>query len=241
MKTLVAAAALLAAAPVAAGAPGRGAPVEIKIEVTEVDQNKALRLGLEWPASTHFSESAGSVLGVGRIDRMPQLQADLHHLVEEGAAEMLANPNLVTDSGTPASFHAGGQIPYITSSGLGTTHVQFKPYGVIVSIDPEAMADGRIRMKVKASISSPDPANGASFNGTVVPALREREVSSNVTLQGGGTLMLAGLVQTEKNRVESGVPVLRRIPLLGALFRWRRNEERKSTIIVFVTPRLVSL
>lgn len=237
-RRLLAAVVFLTPLPAAAA---RGAPVEVQIEVTEVDQTKAARLGVQWPSRTQFAETGGTALGVGSVARLTLLQADVHYLMEEGAAELLANPNLVTDSGTSASFHAGGQLPYVTSSSLGASHVEFKPYGVIVSAQPVILADGRIRIKVKASVSSPDQANGTVVGGLAVPALREREVASNVTLPSGATLMLAGLVQDEKERVVSGVPVLRRIPVLGALFRWKRTNERRTTIIVFVTPKVVPL
>jgi pilus assembly protein CpaC len=232
------AAALLLVPALCAGAP-RGGPVEVLVEVTEVDETRAERLGVEWPSTFRFVETGGSVAGVGSVERVTALQADIHFLIEEGAAEALARPNLVTDSGTPAAFHAGGQLPYVTSSSLGSTHVEFKPYGVLVSVLPVVLEDGRIRMKVKTSVSAPDPANGAFLSGTAVPALREREVNSNVTLREGATMVLAGLTQNQRDTVAAGVPLLRRIPLLGALFRWKRTNERRTTIIVFVTPRLV--
>lgn len=217
----------------------RTGPVEVLVEVNEVDETKAARLGVEWPREFRFAESGGKVVGVGSISRLTSLQADIHFLIEEGAAEALASPNLVTDSGTPAVFHAGGQIPYVTSASLGSTNVEFKDYGVMVDVLPTILDDGRIRMKVKASVSSPDPANGAFVSGTALPALREREVESNVTLREGTTMMLAGLTQNQKDTVVAGVPFLRRIPVLGALFRWKRTNERRTTIIVFVTPRFV--
>lgn len=238
MRTLTLATLLVAAPALAAGA-AHGGPIEVLVEVTEVDQSKAARLGVEWPSQFTYAETKGTAVGVGSIGRLTALQADIHFLIEEGAAESLASPNLVTDSGTPAAFHAGGQIPYITSASLGATHVEFKPYGVLVNVQPAELADGQIRMKVKASVSAPDPANGASFSGTVVPALREREVNSNVTLRDGATMMLAGLSQTDRDSVVAGVPFLRRIPLLGALFRWKRTNERRTSIIIFVTPRLL--
>ncbi len=234
-------AALLVAAPAVSWGAARGGPVEVMVEVTEVDESKAARLGIEWPSEISFTESGGTAFGVGSVDRLTALRADVHFLIEEGAAEALARPNLVTDSGTPAAFHAGGQIPYITSASLGTTHVEFKPYGVLVTVQPTTLDDGRIRLKVKASVSAPDNANGALLSGTAVPALLEREVNSNVTLKDGATMMLAGLAQTQRDAVIAGVPVLRRLPFLGALFRWKRTNERRTTIIVFVTPRLVPL
>lgn len=217
-------------------------PIEVQVEVTEVDQMKASRLGVEWLDKISVSEQSPPGLGaVGAFERLSQIQATLHMLLEEGAAELLANPNLVADSGSQAEFHAGGEIPYITTAALGTSNVEFKPYGVGLKIEPELMPNGRIHMKVEAMVSSPDLTNGVGLSGNTVPALLERKVVSKVTVDSGSTMTLAGLVQTHKERSEGGIPVLRRIPILGWLFRWKKERYRKTTVIVFVTPRLVAL
>ena len=218
------------------------APVEIQVEVTEVDHTRAASLGVEWLESMGWSESAPlDALKIGSIGRTSPARADLHFLIQEGAAEMLANPNLVTDSGTTATFNAGGQIPYIASSSLGTANVEFKPYGVALKVQPTVQTDGRIRIKLRASVSAPDPANGTFLSGNQVPALLERDVSSDVTVEPGATIALAGLVQTHRDETVRGVPILRRVPLLGALFRWKRAGFRRTTIVVFVTPRFAEL
>lgn len=217
------------------------ASIEVQVEVTEVDQSKAASLGVEWVSALKISEnSPPGVVSVGAIERLTGIQADLHFLMEEGAAELLANPNLVTDAGSAATFHAGGEIPYITTAGLGTSNVEFKPYGVHLSIEPEVVPSGRIRMKIGASVSSPDQTNGVVLSGNTVPALLERKVTSQVTVEDGATMTLAGLVQTHQERTEQGVPLFRRIPLLGRLFRWKRDRFRRTTVIVFVTPRIIN-
>lgn len=234
------AAALVALSAGAQAAPK--APIEVRVEVTEVDETKAASLGVQWMEAGEIAEAApAGLLKVGRVDRVTALRSTLRFLVQEGAAELLANPNLITDSGTVATFSAGGEIPYVTSSSLGSTNVEFKPYGVALTVEPKLMADGAIRMKVKAGVSAPDNANGVLLSGNAVPALSERHVASNVTVAPGETMTLAGLLQTQRSETTHGVPVLRRIPLLGALFRWKRKNLRRTTVVIFVTPRLVEL
>jgi pilus assembly protein CpaC len=128
----------------------------------------------------------------------------------------------------------------ITTAALGTTNVEFKPYGVHLNIEPEVLKNGQIRMKLEAAVSSPDQTNGVSVSGNTVPALLERKVTSQVTVSSGTTMTLAGLVQTHKETAESGVPILRRIPFLGVLFRWKKAQFRRTTVIVFVTPRVIN-
>lgn len=224
----------------AAPAANRKIPIEVQVEVNEVDNSKAASLGVDWLESASFEEaSPAGVVSLGSVERLSGLKADLHFLIEEGAAQLLANPNLVTDSGTDATFHAGGEIPYITSSSLGTTHVEFKSYGVMLQVRPTLLTDARVHMRVRAGVSAPDPSSGATLSGNAVPALLSRDVTSNVTVEQGSGMTVAGLVQTQKTEAVRGLPVLRKIPLLGRFFRWRRTNFRRTTIIIFVTPRVV--
>ena len=224
----------------AAPALAQKIPIEVQVEVNEVDNAKAASLGVDWIDSVVLQEaSPAGVVSLGSVARLTGLKADLHYLMEEGAAQLLANPNLVTDSGTDATFHAGGEIPYITSSSLGTTHVEFKSYGVTLAVRPTLQADARVHLRVRAGVSAPDPSSGATLSGNTVPALLSREVTSNVTVAPGSGMTVAGLVQTQKTEVVKGVPFLRRVPLLGGFFRWRRTNFRRTTIIIFVTPRVI--
>ncbi len=216
--------------------------IEVKVEVTEVDNLKASQLGVEWVDAIAVQEKTPpAVVSLGSFERLTAIHGDLHFLIEEGAAELLANPNLVTDSGTTATFHAGGEIPYVTNSSLGATHVEFKLYGVALDIKPRVVSAGLIQMQIRASVSAPDRTNGVLLSGNLVPALFEREVTSNVTVSTGSTVMLAGLVQTQKEETVKGVPFLRRLPLVGALFRWRTQTDRRTTVVIFMTPRVVDL
>ncbi len=225
---------------VVTAAPAKKIPIEVQVEVNEVDNALAESLGIDWLNTVTLQETVpAGIVSLGSIQRLTPLKADLQFLAEEGAAQLLANPNLVTDSGTDATFHAGGEIPYITSSSLGTTNVEFKSYGVTLNVRPTLLADARVHMRVRAGVSAPDPSTGVTLSGNSVPALLSRDVTSNVTVEQGSGMTVAGLVQTQKTETIRGVPVLRKIPVLGGFFRWRRTNFRRTTIIIFVTPRVI--
>ncbi len=230
----------LGAAAMLSAAPLLTPPIEVRVEVTEVDNTAAQQLGVEWIDDITIQEkSSHGLTALGAFERATPIKADVHFLIQEGAAQLLANPTLVTDSGTSAKFRAGGEIPYITSGSLGTSNVEFKPYGVTLTIGPQYLPDGRIRMDVEAGVSEPDNSNGVSLSGNTVPALLQRNVSSHVTMEPGLTMTIAGLVQSQQENIVSGVPILRKIPLLGALFRWRKTNHHRTTIIMFVTPTVI--
>jgi pilus assembly protein CpaC len=235
--------ALLLRAPAAAepttSAPASKTLIQIGVEVVEVDEQKAKNLGIQWLNVLHISESSvPSLLTVGTLSR-DAIFADLKFLETHGAADLLANPKLVARDATDASFHAGGELPYATAGTLGTVTVEFKPYGVDLKINPHLNAQGRIDMSVDAEVSGPDSQNGVTLSGNVVPAIRSRKVSSQLTLAPGSTLTMAGLIQSDKEWIRDGVPGLMHVPLLKYLFSHKVETLRKTSIVVFVTPTIL--
>jgi pilus assembly protein CpaC len=220
--------------------PAQAKLIEIAVEVTEVNDQKAHQLGIQWLNSITVQEgSIPGIFSIGSIQRLTPLVADLNFLVSKGAAELLANPKLITDVGSPATFKAGGEIPYITSGSLATTNVEFKAYGVTLQILPQVTPEGDIRANITAGVSTIDTTTGATVSGTSIPGLLEREVSSLVTVKPGTTITLAGMVQKQKQKTIQGIPVLSWIPVLGRLFSWEQLKDIKTTLIIFVTPRII--
>jgi len=155
-------------------------------------------------------------------------------MVNDGAADLLANPKLVTRDGTTATFHAGGELPYATKSGGdGSATVDFKPYGVNLKINPHLEEDNRIMLSVEAEVSGPDDQVSVSLAGNIVPGIRSRKVSSELTLDQGSTLTMAGMIQNQKQWVRTGVPGLMYIPILGRLFSSKTQKTSRTSIVVF--------
>ena len=228
------------AAPTPAPAPVPDKLIQIGVEVVEVDENKLQQLGIEWLNTLNITESAvPAVLTIGTLTR-DKIFADLHAMLQEGAADLLANPKLITRDGTTATFHVGGEVPYMASAALGTTTVEFKPYGVHLQISPRLKPDGHIALSLEAEVSALDPQNGVSLSGNTVPAISSRQVRSQIDMTSGTTLTLASLIQNEKQWVRQGVPFLGRIPLLGYLFSSKTLIHKRTSIVVFVTPRVLA-
>jgi len=215
--------------------------IQIGVEVVELDEQKSQNLGIQWLNALHLQEiNIPSFFEVGTISRA-SLFADLQFLEQEGAADLLANPKLVAKDGTDASFHAGGEIPYATAGIQGTVTVEFKKYGVDLKINPHLTEEGRIELTIEAAVSGPDSQNGVTLSGNVVPAIRSRQVNSQLTVNPGATLTMAGLIQNEKEWLRDGVPVLMHIPLLKYLFSHKVQTNRKTSIVIFVTPTVLEL
>jgi pilus assembly protein CpaC len=239
----------------------RKSMVQIDVEIMEIENQSALKAGLSWgslePASGAASMDGAAARSVtpnnlalsenyppplmtfGSVTRQ-SLTASLQLLMSRGKAKILAKPKLLAVSGEDASFLAGGEVPYITESKLGSSNVQWKPYGIKLRIRPTIDADSNISAALRAEVSGLDHQNGVSTgNGVVVPALRTRWAETTVYMKSASTLVIAGLISEENQKLTSGVPVLCDIPLLGELFKFTDNEAQQTELVIFVTPSLV--
>ena len=156
-------------------------------------------------------------------------------LVQSGDAVVLAEPRLACRSGGSARFVAGGELPVPFSSGLGTVSVGFKEYGVKFDVSPVASETGVIAAKIAAEISA------INFEIQVqdVPGLLKRRAETEVNLRENETLVIAGLLTEESSKSIDRVPGLGELPILGKLFRSREFRDRKTDLVVFITPRFV--
>ncbi len=156
-------------------------------------------------------------------------------LVQNGDAVVLAEPRLACRSGGSARFVAGGELPVPFSSGLGTVSVGFKEYGVKFDVSPVASETGVIAAKIAAEISA------INFEIQVqdVPGLLKRRAETEVNLRENETLVIAGLLTEESSKSIDRVPGLGELPILGKLFRSREFRDRKTDLVVFITPRFV--
>ena len=151
-----------------------------------------------------------------------------------GLATALAQPNLTALSGETASFLAGGEYPYTVSNGTQGNSIEFKQYGVQLAFTPTVLADGRISLRVRPTVSSLD----FSVN-TTVPALKSRTAETTVELGSGQAFMIAGLLNTDTANSISKTPGLGEIPILGSLFKSRRFQRNETELVIVVTPYLV--
>ncbi len=153
-----------------------------------------------------------------------------------GLATTLAQPNLTSLSGETASFLAGGEYPYQVFNGNNNgASYEFKQYGVQLAFTPTVLADGRISLRVRPSVSSLD----FSVATTGVPALKTRTAETTVELGSGQAFMIAGLLDnTNSNNIDK-VPGIGNIPILGSLFKSRRFQRNETELVIVVTPYLV--
>jgi pilus assembly protein CpaC len=162
------------------------------------------------------------------------LNAQLSLLAQEGKAAMLAEPQLSTRSGSKASFVAGGEIPYAVQTTEGP-RVLFKTYGVKLDITPRVDHKKVIRATIQAEVSSIDK----SVQALGGPALLSRKTETEFNLRDGETIVLSGLLQRDTSTDVDKVPFLGDLPVIGALFRSKRYQNKETELVVFVTPTVI--
>jgi pilus assembly protein CpaC len=163
-------------------------------------------------------------------------------LRELNYARSLAEPVLTTLNGQEATFQAGGEFPVPIVTGYtqsGLQGVNFVPYGVQLRFTPFVTDKDRIRLNVRAEVSTRDVAGGANINGTGVPGLNTRNFQTTVELREGQTLAVAGLLQTNLGADAARIPFLGDLPVVGKLFGLDHSSYGEQELVVLVTPELV--
>lgn len=170
------------------------------------------------------------------------LGVTLRALKQQNLLQILAEPNLLTQTGKEASFLAGGEFPFpIVQPGVTATSISivFKEFGVRLTFTPTLTADGTIHLKVRPEVSALDFSNALTISGFLIPALSTRRVETEMELRDGQSFAIAGLVDDRLTETVNKVPGLGDIPILGYLFRSRSVTKTKTELLVLVTPRIV--
>jgi len=158
----------------------------------------------------------------------------------DGYGRLLAQPKLVCASGEKAEFLAGGEvpIPLLTNNMFS---VEYKEFGIKLSISPTADRPGNIQSEIEAEASEVDQSIGVSSGSSVnIPGFAPRRVKTNVTVRHGETIVMSGIFQHDEQKNVSKFPVLGHIPILGELFKNRVMTGSKRELVIFVTPRIVN-
>jgi pilus assembly protein CpaC len=173
------------------------------------------------------------------FSRSQGIGAVVKALKSRGFFQSLAEPNLIAYNNEEASFLAGGEIPVpVVQGATGTVTVQYKEFGIRLTFKPTIAGDV-IRLKVRPEVSTLDFSNGITLSGFRIPALSVRRAETDVELRDGQSFVVAGLLDnlTQENGAE--IPVLSKLPIIGALFKSKADSTERTELMVLITPRLV--
>ena len=213
--------------------------VQLDVTIMEIDRSLMRNLGVRWSSSISpqsvlpFEGSdIGPITGVIK-DLLPSLDM----LTSSGKARMLSRPTLITRSGQPAELFVGGEIPIPVAQGGGAISIEYKEYGVKLEFEPFVDSQDNIDTRIFVETSS----LGGAAPGGGAPGLITNRVSTTVFVGPGDSITLGGLIKSEDAQRIDKVPGLGNIPVLGNLFKSKSFVRNETELVIFATPRVVSI
>lgn len=176
-----------------------------------------------------------SAAGIGFVTDSTLLDLQLSAMERTGNGEVVSQPRVMTSDKETARILKGAEVPYSTVSDRGT-EVQFKEAVLALEVTPQIMPDNRIIMAVRVTKDEPDFSR--ALNG--IPPIKKNEVTANVRVIDGETVVIGGVFSSTVGRSVEKVPVLGDLPVAGRLFQREVQSEQKSELLVFLTPRIMA-
>ena len=161
--------------------------------------------------------------------------------------KVLSNPSLVVINNQAATLQVGNQVPISTgsasvlnaataSSNTIVNTVDYRNTGIILHVSPRVSANGNVRLDIEQEISNVLPGSAAT---ALNPTIQERKVKSSISVANGQTVLLAGLIQDQKNENKSGIPLLEDLQAVGNAFSNQDNQKMRTELIIFIRPQII--
>ena len=242
--------------------------VNLEVQIAEVQRSVSETLGFNWEVLPDIGVGRGLGMRVGRFffseatgfisQGLPEGQASalfgstgispgrttvqglIDALATAGLATVLARPNVTAISGETASFFSGGEYPLPSGFEDGAIIFEYKKYGVLLDFVPTIIDSERIMLTVRPEVSQRSDTDSLKVVGLDIPVINVRRAETTVEVGDGESIVIAGLYRDQSEAVESGLPVIKDIPLLGMLFGTQSVRSNATELIVVVTARLTT-
>jgi len=224
--------------------------VEINARLVDMDTKATQELGINWslanfkgPGSNIYGsaeidnpiQSPAGDVRVGTVQDWGDLMVKIEALENDNKAHLISNPVITTTDNREASILVGQKIPLIVADQAGNAITQLTTIGIMLKVTPHINSENRITLDVHNEVS--DLSSQATVQGGVI--INTSESDTRVLVQNGETAIIAGLIRKVESRLDSGIPVLQDLPVLGALFRHSSKVQNNRELVIFVTPRIV--
>lgn len=233
------------------------APRQVLIDVTiaEVSLTDDISFGVEWTfekGSRRTGTLDTNAAGIGALSpgfsyvlrnaTGTGIQAALNMLAADKRVSVLSSPHIMVADNQQAKIQVGDSVPIagqqsITGTGVVVSSTQYLDTGIILTVTPRISAGGVVNLDVQQEVSD---ASATTTSGLNSPTISKRMAKSMLTVQSGETTVLGGLIRDNKTFSTSGVPLLSQIPLIGALFGTQGVNNRKTELVVLITPRIAN-
>lgn len=186
------------------------------------------------PAATIRVLTDSGILGLGTLGIF------VNALEKENLVTVLAEPNLTAISGQQAGFLAGGEFPVpVGRDQIGNLVIEYREFGVSLNFRPVVMSGDRINLQLNTEVSSLDFVNAVGAGDLIVPGLDVRRADTTIEIPSGGSLMIAGLLQSDAVEGLSGLPGIRKAPILGDLISSKSFNRNETELVIMISAYLV--
>ncbi len=231
--------------------------VMIEASILEVTLNTDLQFGVDWQtlgasgkltASSIYNEGgavAPTYPGFSITYLTGDIKAAINALGSKTDVEVVSAPKIVTLDNKSATLQVGDQVPVVTQSSQNTSSdnpalintVDYRNTGVILNVTPRITGDNRIVLEVAQEVSS---VARTVTSGIDSPTIQQRKLESTLAIADGAVVALGGMISRTRTRNEAGVPGLRNVPGIGALFKSQSRDESRTELIVLLTARIIT-
>lgn len=235
-------------------------PLQVMVNavIAQITLNDSTRFGVDWsriaadasmnPISTSTGTTftpdlAGLMFTKGFLDGAARVEATLQAIASNNEVRLLARPSLTVSNNQEGEILIGSRVPVNagTSFGVGgnsTTNIQYLDTGIELYITPQINSDGVVNLIITQKVSSVDSSEpGVQDN----PVFNNQEITTTVVVRNGENVVLGGLIQTDEERLNTGVPGLNRIPVVGNLFSYQQRSEERKELFIVLRPEVINL
>ena len=173
-------------------------------------------------------------LSLIKINNGTLVNMELSALETDGRGKVIASPRIVTADQVEATIEQGARIPFQQATSSGATSVVFRDATLRLRVTPQITPDNNVIMSLNVNQDSI-----GTITATGVPTINTKQITTQVLVENGGTVVIGGIFSRDENNLTNRVPLLGDIPLLGNVFRNNARRDNKTELLIFVTPRIL--
>jgi len=227
--------------------------VLIEASLAEITLTDELRYGVHWSfdgknGPVTFSDTGKIAQGFPGLSFLftggTNISAVLNALESVTKVRVISSPKLVTLNNHEAQLQVGDQVPVTTQSSVSTSNsdapivnsVAMRDTGVILQVTPRVNKNGLVQLDISQELSNSVPTTTSNIDS---PTIQERKLSTTVVVKNGDSVVHDRVITENVTRSRGGVPVISKVPLLGALFRDTHDTTTRTELILLITPRVM--
>lgn len=235
-------------------------PLQVMVNavIAQITLNDETKFGVDWsriaadaalaPISTNtvtdFAPTLGGLMfSKGFLDGSARVEATLEAIAVNNDVRLLARPSLTVSNNQEGEIQIGAEVPVeageaLGAGGVSTTNIQYRPTGIELYITPQINEDGVVNLIIRQVLSSVDSSSAGVNNN---PVFNNQEISTTVVVRNGENIVLGGLIQNDVENLNTGVPGLNRIPVLGNLFSYQQQNLERRELFIVLRPEIINL